>query len=83
MILFRIQRHPSKPETERDGLEFIFLGTVLEKTPCFFYSLPGMQSWNLDNRESDIFRVLEEVLVDVLCIFDPIFNCGIVIDICS
>lgn len=36
MILFRIQIHPSKPETERDGLNFILLGTLLEKMPFFF-----------------------------------------------
>lgn len=55
MILFRIQRHPSKPETERDGLEIILLGTVLEKMNYVFFSLPGMQSWNLDKKESDAF----------------------------
>lgn len=80
MILFRIQRHPSKPETERDGLKFLLLSTFWEKM-YYFFSLPVMKSWNLDKKEPDTFLLLE-VLVDMLCIFHPIFDCGILIDTC-
>ncbi|TRZ25371.1 hypothetical protein HGM15179_001689, partial [Zosterops borbonicus] len=42
-----------------------------------------MQSWNLNRKKSDIFQVLEEVLIITSCIFHPVFDCGVVTGICS
>lgn len=54
MILFRIQRHSSKPKTVRDGLVFIL---HCSRENAFFppTSLPEIQSWNSDSKESDTF----------------------------